>query len=259
MGRIFAADTIAVSSPAFTHSCRNTEFSTCRAAALSPNDTFEMPSVVCTPGVPALELADRLDRLQRVAADLLLPGGDREGEGVDDDVLDVHAVVRGQVADEPVRDPDLPLGGAGLALLVDAQRDDRRTVLADQRHRPLEARAGAVAVFVVHRVDDRPAAQALQPGAQHLRLGGVEHDRQRGRGGQPAGQLRHVGGAVAAHVVDVEVDQVRAVAGLLAGHRDAVVPALREHRLAERLATRWRWCARPTISTEVSWRNGTGA
>jgi hypothetical protein len=49
MGRIFAADTIAVSSPAFTHSCRNTEFSTCRAAALRPNDTFEMPSVVCTP------------------------------------------------------------------------------------------------------------------------------------------------------------------------------------------------------------------
>ena len=45
MGRIFAADTIAVSSPAFTHSCRNTEFSTC-GAAFTPNDTFEMPSVV---------------------------------------------------------------------------------------------------------------------------------------------------------------------------------------------------------------------
>ena len=149
-------------------------------------------------GVPALELADRLDRLQRVPADLLLPGGDREGEGVDDDVLDVHAVVRREVADQPVRDPDLPVGGARLALLVDAQRDDRGAVLPDQRHRPLEARAGPVAVLVVHRVDDRAPAQALQPGEQHVRLGGVEHDRQGGRGGQPAGQLRHVRGAVAA-------------------------------------------------------------
>ena len=36
--------------------------------------------------VAALELADRLDGLERVAAHLLLPGGDREGERVDDDV-----------------------------------------------------------------------------------------------------------------------------------------------------------------------------
>ena len=44
-------------------------------------------------GAAALELADRLDGLQRVAAHLLLPGGDREGERVDDDVGLVHAVV----------------------------------------------------------------------------------------------------------------------------------------------------------------------
>ena len=43
--------------------------------------------------VAALELADRLDGLQRVAAHLLLPGGDREGQRVDDDVGLVHAVV----------------------------------------------------------------------------------------------------------------------------------------------------------------------
>ncbi len=50
IGRIFDACTIAVSSPACTHSCRNTEFSTCRAAGFSPNDTFEMPRVKCTRG-----------------------------------------------------------------------------------------------------------------------------------------------------------------------------------------------------------------
>ena len=51
-------------------------------------------------GMAALELPDRLDGLQGVPADLLLPRGDREGEGVDDDVLDVHAVVRGEVSDQ---------------------------------------------------------------------------------------------------------------------------------------------------------------
>ena len=51
--------------------------------------------------VCALELADRLDRLQAVAAGLLLAGGDREGQAVDDDVLDPHAPVAGQVLDEP--------------------------------------------------------------------------------------------------------------------------------------------------------------
>ena len=47
---IRAACTIAESSPARTHSARNTEFSTARAAGLSPNDTFETPSIVCTSG-----------------------------------------------------------------------------------------------------------------------------------------------------------------------------------------------------------------
>ena len=47
-----------------------------------------MPSVVCTVGVAPLELADRLDRLDAVASGLLLAGGDREGQAVDEDVLD---------------------------------------------------------------------------------------------------------------------------------------------------------------------------
>ncbi|CPU60606.1 Uncharacterised protein [Mycobacteroides abscessus] len=49
-GRIFAACTIAESSPASTASWRKTELSTVRAAGLSPNDTFETPSVVWMPG-----------------------------------------------------------------------------------------------------------------------------------------------------------------------------------------------------------------
>ena len=84
----------------------------------------------------------------------------------------------------------LLVGGAGLALLVDGQRDHRGAVLGDQLHGLLEPRLGAVAVLVVHRVDRAPAAEMLQTGLQHRRFGGVEHDRQRRRGGQPARPAR---------------------------------------------------------------------
>ena len=50
IGRIFAACTMAESRPAFTHSWRNTEFSTMRAAGDSPKEMFETPRVVCTEG-----------------------------------------------------------------------------------------------------------------------------------------------------------------------------------------------------------------
>ncbi len=49
-GRIFDACTMAESRPASTHSCRNTELSTCRAAGLRPKDTFDNPRIVDTPG-----------------------------------------------------------------------------------------------------------------------------------------------------------------------------------------------------------------
>ena len=111
-------------------------------------------------GEPPLDLADRLDGLDPVAAGLLLTGGDREGQRVDDDVAGLHAPVDGQVGDQPLGDRDLPVRRTRLALLVDGQRDDRGTVLDDQLHDLGEPRVGTVAVLVVDRVDHRPAAQA---------------------------------------------------------------------------------------------------
>ncbi len=46
--------TIARSSPASTQWCRKTELSTARAPGDTPNDTFDTPSDVCTPGSSAL-------------------------------------------------------------------------------------------------------------------------------------------------------------------------------------------------------------
>ena len=136
IGRIFDAWTIAESRPASTHSCRNTEFSTCRAAGFRPKETFGQPERGLHVRVAALELADRLDRLDGVAPRLLLTGRDREGEAVDEDVAGPHSPAAGEVGDQPLGDPHLPLGRSGLPLLVDRQRDDGGAVLADERHDP---------------------------------------------------------------------------------------------------------------------------
>ena len=62
-GRIFEACTMAESSPASTHSCRKTEFSTWRAAGLRPNETFESPRIVDTPGSSVL-----IDRMPSIVS-----------------------------------------------------------------------------------------------------------------------------------------------------------------------------------------------
>ena len=49
-GVIFEGWTIAEVKPAFTASCRKTEFSTIRAAGLRPKEMLLTPKVVCTPG-----------------------------------------------------------------------------------------------------------------------------------------------------------------------------------------------------------------
>ena len=84
-------------------------------------------------GVAALQLADRTDRGDPVLAGLLLARADGEGQAVDEDVRLVDAPVGGEVLDEPLGDGDLVLDGAGLALLVDGQRDQRGAVLGGQR------------------------------------------------------------------------------------------------------------------------------
>ncbi len=50
IGRIFEACTIAASSPAPTHSARNTELSTTRAAGFRPKEILDSPRMVRTSG-----------------------------------------------------------------------------------------------------------------------------------------------------------------------------------------------------------------
>ncbi len=188
-------------------------------------------------GAAPLQLADGADGGDPVLAGLLLTGTDGEGQAVDEDVRLADAPVGGEVLDEPLGDGDLVLDGAGLALLVDGQRDERGAVLGGEPGDLREAGLGTVAVLVVDGVQYGASAQLLQACAQDGDLGGVEDDRQGRGGGETAGQFLHVGDAVAPHVVDAEVEHVGAFADLVPGHLHAVVPAGVEHGLAELLGS----------------------
>ena len=191
--------------------------------------------MVETPGSSALMAPDALDRLDAVVAALLHAGRERQGERVEEEVLGCEAVaLDGDVADVP-GGPQLPLGRPGLALLVDAGADDAGPELASEPQERVEPGAGLVALLEVDGVEDRTPADPLQGSPRHGALGGVDHDRHAGLRAEAAGHLGHVGHAVGAGVVDADVDQVRALLHLVAGHGDAGVPVAVEHRLAERL------------------------
>ena len=122
-----------------------------------------------------------------------------------------------------------------MPLLVDGQRHHRRAVLLDQRHHPGVAGGGAVAVLEVHRVHHSAPAHQLQAGLDHVRFGGVDHQRQSGGAGQAGDHFVGVANPVPADVVDAHVQQVRTVPGLRPRDLGALVPVLGEHGLPERL------------------------
>src|SRR5205814_4329202 len=128
------------------------------------------------------------------------------GQGVKDQAAGLEPVVLdGQVVD-PLGHPELPLRRAGLALFVDGEADDGGAVLPGQGTDAVEAGAGRVPVLQVGGVEDGPAADVLQARFEDGRLRGVEHQRDGGLGGEPAGDLVHVGGAVPPDVVDADVE-----------------------------------------------------
>ena len=128
----------------------------------------------------------------------------------------------------------------------------------DQRHHPGVAGVRAVAVLEVDRVDDRRGRRAIsRPASITARLGGVEHQRQGGGGGEPAGHLAHVVGAVPADVVDVQsrAGARRPGSGsrAISTHSCQSPASIASRNALEPLAL----VRSPIISTEASCRNGT--
>src|SRR5207248_10586688 len=73
----------------------------------------------------------------------------------------------------------LPLGGRRLPALVDRDRDANGTILLRVAEVLFDPGLRAPAFLEVDRVDDRAAADALQPRLDHVGLGRVEDDRDR--------------------------------------------------------------------------------
>ena len=133
--------------------------------------------------------------------------------------------------------PHLPFQIPGLARFVDEQADDGRAVLLGQREHPVRSRAGCVAIFEVGGVEHRPPADPLQPGLEHLGLGGVQRQGNRGLSAEAAGQLIHIGDAVPTDVVHAQIEQVGSFSNLLAGHLHTAVPVPLQHQVPELLGT----------------------
>ena len=156
-------------------------------------------------------------------------------------------------------DPELPVGGAGLALLVDREADRRPAPYSRARldHAVAGASPRASPSSRLAELRMRLAAEVLQPGLHHRRLGGVEHQGERGLGGEARRDLVHVDGAVAADVVDADVEDVRAFLDLLACHLHAACPSRPRASRRGTCGSRWRSCARRRRGTTSSWWNGT--
>ena len=182
-----------------------------------------------------LDATDGLDGGHGIAAQVVVAGGQREGEGVEDEVAGSQSVaLDGQIVDAAGH-PHLPLHVTGLTLFVDQQADHRCAVLRCQLHHAIEARPLGLTVFEVGRVQDGPTAHPLQTGFHHLGFGGVQHQRGAHLGGQTLGKFVHVVGTVTAHVVGAHVEHMGAFTHLVPGHLQRGVPVGVEHGLTELL------------------------
>ena len=165
-----------------------------------------MPSIVSTADGPPL----------------LVAGGERERERVEDQRLGVEAVLVAGELDDPLGDLDLAVGGLRHADLVDRQRDQRGAVRLGQRRDDVELVA---ARLEVDGVDDRAPGDLLERGLDHVGLGGVDLDRGGLAQRDPLDHLAHLLVLVLAlGQRDADVEHVRAAGHLVLGDlREPVV------------------------------------
>ena len=169
-------------------------------------------------GQDPLELAHRLDELDRVVVVLLDAGADRQDVDVEDDVFGREAGLLGEQLVGALADGDLVVLGDGLPLFVERHHDHRGAVAADQ---PGLAEELFLAPLQADRVDDRLALHALEPRLDDAPLGAVDHDRDLGDARVGRDQVQEPGHrllAVDQALVHVDVEDVGAPLDLVARH-----------------------------------------
>ena len=235
--------TIARSSPASTQWWRKTELRIARAFGETPNDTFDTPSEVFTPGSSFLMR--------------LMPSIVATAEGLHSSSPVVSVNVSASKISASRSSPCSSQASSTMRLATSSLRSGvfamptssivsaitRGAVRLGERDDRVELVAAGLEV---DRVDDRPARDALERGLDHVRLGRVDLERRRLRERHALRDLGHL------HVLvlalgerDAEVEHVRAAGHLVLGDlEDAVVVvgeqqllglarALRVHALAD--------------------------
>ena len=174
--------TIARSRPASTQWCRKTELRTARAGRPTPNETFETPSEVLTPGTPSL--------IALIPSIVAIADGFHSSSPVVSVKVSASKISASRSrpcssqAISVIRFAISSLRSAGLRHpgLVDRQRDQRGAVRLGERDHAV----GLVAPSLeVDRVHDRAAGDRLERRLDHLGLGRVDLDR-RGLGQRDA-------------------------------------------------------------------------
>ena len=160
-------------------------------------------------------------------------GRDGQDVGIENDVIRIEADLVHQDAVGAFADADLLLITRGLAVFIEGHHHHRRAVAHDV--------AGVfpedfLAFLERDRVHDALALQALEAGLEDLPLRGVHHDRHLRDVRLALQQLqeaRHHRLAVDEAVVETDIDHVRAVLDLLAGHLHGGLEVAGAHELRE--------------------------
>ena len=206
------------------------------------------------PATRSYDGPDALKGLDPVVAALFHAGGEGRASGSKSGSSGASPPLDGDVPNI-AGGSQLPLRGAGLALLIDAGADHGGAELTSNRKNVSSRVPGSSPSSRLTELRTGATTNPFQGGSGDWALGRVDHERDAGLGGEPAGNFGHVGHAVGAGVVDAHRSR-RAFLDLIAGHGHTGVPIGLEHVAPGSAWSRWRWCARPARN-EVSWRNGT--
>lgn len=180
----------------------------------------------------ALDLSYRVQRVDPAVAQFLLAGAEREGEGVEDQVLFTQAMDVDRVISDAPADRDLSLERHRLSLLVDRQGDDRG---AEPFRQPEDRIRLLGPILEVDGVDDGAAAAELQGGLQHRDLRRIDAERERHLCVEPADHFDHVARLVAADVRHADIEDMSSLLHLLLGHGDHRIVILLRQQITELL------------------------
>ena len=178
-----------------------------RAAGFRPNDTLDTPSTVLTPGSSVLICRMASSVIIAVLAQVVATRGQREGQGIEDQVLGSQAItftarswMRWAIRSFHSRVRACPSSSM--------RRQMTPAPCLWPARKPGRDASPAFAVLEVGAVEQTAAAEPFQTGLHDLGLGRVEHDGGGNIGGEGSGQLQHVGHAVPPDIIDTEVDEM---------------------------------------------------